>query len=97
MLVFLSLTSNRNGTTKTDDDNDNHPITSKRLKKAIEEATEVLGKANRDAIVDDLQRLGIELSGETQYSLNQIRDGLRGVFGEDATSLLMERIRKSLD
>ena len=63
---------------------------------ALEEATEVLGRANKDSVISDLKSHGIILSDEAHYSLNQIRDGLRSIFGEDATILLMERLVKAL-
>lgn len=64
------------------------PIPSNRLKEA-------LGRAAQDAMFHDLELNGITLR-ERPYTLLEMRDALRKVFGHDGTTLLMQRLQKAL-
>jgi hypothetical protein len=48
-----------------------------------------------DSVLEGLKRLGIDLSDEAKsYSLHEIKEALVVIFGEEATELLIERIKK---
>lgn len=60
------------------------------------EASAVLGRSTQDALLHDLELNGIALD-EGHYTLRQVQDAIRKVFGHDGTSLLMQRIERILE
>ena len=72
------------------------PIPSNRLKEALGEASAVLGRAAQDAMFHDLELNGITLR-DRPYTLLEMRDALRKVFGHDGTTLLMQRLQRALE
>jgi len=69
-----------------------------RLKEAFDSLSKVLGRSIVDLLVYDLERQGIALGGKDEYyTLDQIRQVFEGTFGDDGTSLLMEKLRKELE
>lgn len=72
------------------------PIPSNRLKKALGEASAVLGRSAQDAMFHDLELNGITLR-DRPYTLLEMRDALRKVFGHDGTTLLMQRLQRALE
>jgi hypothetical protein len=75
---------------------DNDRIAASKLGSAILGLETTLGRAFAEDILIALEDAGIDLSQSKKYSLNQIKKELVGIFGEDATELLMPRIRKNL-
>lgn len=73
------------------------PISSITLRKAIQKVTSMLGEAAVESLVEDLEHQGIDLNNpSSRYTLRQLENAIIGTFGEDAASLLMERIKKEL-
>lgn len=70
-------------------------VPGKRLKEALNQASAVLGRATQDAMFHDLLD-GMNFR-DKQYTLNELQDALRRIFGHDGTSLLMLRIEKALE
>lgn len=71
------------------------PLPSKRLREALSEASAVLGRSTQDALFHDLESSGITFR-DSYYTLSQVQDALRKVFGHDGTALLMQRLEKAL-
>jgi hypothetical protein len=71
------------------------PVPGKRLKVALYRATAVLGTAARDAIFNELELEGMTFD-KASYTLGQVDDALKKVFGTNGTVLLMERLEKEL-
>lgn len=71
-------------------------VPGKRLKEALNQASAVLGRATQDAMFHDLELNGMNFR-DKQYTLNELQDALRRIFGQDGTSLLMLRIEKALE
>ena len=68
------------------------------LRQAFDSLSKVLGRSIVDLIVYDLERQGIALGDKDEYyTLDQIRQVFEGTFGDDGTSLLMEKLRKELE
>lgn len=69
-----------------------------RLKEAFDSLSKVLGRSIVDLLVYDLERQGIALGNKDEYyTLDQIRQVFQGTFGDDGTSLLIEKLRKELE
>jgi hypothetical protein len=73
----------------------NNSIPSNRLKEALKGATAVLGRGAQDAMFHDLELNGITFK-DRLYTLSELRDALRKIFGHDGTTLLMQRLQKVL-
>jgi hypothetical protein len=73
----------------------NKPISGKRLREALVEATLVLGRAAQDSMFHDLELNGITFR-DRSYTLQEIQSALRKIFGYDGTVLLMQRLQKVL-
>jgi hypothetical protein len=71
------------------------PISGKKLREALIEATLVLGRAAQDSMFHDLELNGITFR-DRSYTLHEIQSALRKVFGHDGTALLMQRLQKVL-
>lgn len=71
------------------------PVPGKGLKEALHRATAVLGRAAQDAIFYDIELGGMAFDN-TSYTLRQVNDALKKIFGEDGTVLLMRRLEKEL-
>lgn len=85
------------GQTNGDDSNDSVPIESSTLRQAIERGVQVLGWSAIEAIIDDLERHGIDLKEpSSRYTLRQLEAAFMLIFGTDATPLLMERVKHEL-
>jgi len=78
----------------SENSNYDDPIPSERLKKALYQATAVLGRAAQDAVFYDLELEGIAFNKQS-YTLRQIHDALKSTFGE-GSALLMKRLEKEL-
>ena len=75
----------------------NTKYSAKLIRKACHALAPILGVSNVDAIVSDFKTQGLSLYNEnTEYSLSQIERGLANIFGDDATALLFELIKKEL-
>ena len=72
------------------------PVPSKRLREALRKASAVLGRSAQDALFHDLELNGITFM-DGHYTLRQVQDGLRKVFGHEGTALLMQRLEKALE
>ena len=72
------------------------PLPSDRIKDALNEASAVLGRSAQDAMFSDLEFNGITFK-DRQYTLRQVQDALRKIFGHEGTSLLMQRVERVLD
>ena len=68
------------------------PIPGKRLKEALTAATAVLGRSAQDAMFYDLELGGIMFK-DRSYTLAELDDALRKIFGHDGTMLLMQRLQ----
>lgn len=83
------------------DGNDSHDpvrIKSSELRTAIEKGLEILGKSSVKALVSELGRRGIDLdNASARYDLDQIEAVLIQIFGQDATALMIERIRLQVE
>jgi hypothetical protein len=85
------------GQTNGDDSNDSAPIESSTLKQAIEKGAHMLGWSAIEDLIDDLERHGIDLKqSSSRYTLQQLEAAFIQIFGTDATSLLIERIKHEL-
>jgi hypothetical protein len=72
-------------------------FTSKQIKHALQELEKLLGRATVEAMIYDLEMYGLPLVNDRQtYTLNEIENALRKIFGDEATLLLFERLKKSL-
>lgn len=78
------------------DNQNTEPVTSIRLRQAIEGLYEVLGRAMVDLLVVDLERQGIILGNDSAYSMARVEQALVNTFGSEGGTLLAEKIRKSL-
>ncbi len=72
------------------------PLPSRRIKEALSGAFTVLGRSAQDAMFSDLEFNGITFKDE-QYTLKQVQDALRKIFGHEGTNLLMQRVEKALE
>lgn len=79
----------------SENSNYDEPIPGKRLKEALHRATVVLGRAAQDAIFYDLELGGMTFDNAS-YTLRQVSDALKKIFGKDGTVLLMRRLEKEL-
>ena len=69
------------------------PLASNLIKNALEQVLSSLGPAFHEAIFENLERGGMDLSGaEKKYSLYDVRNKLNLLVGEDASELLVEKI-----
>jgi hypothetical protein len=69
------------------------PLASNLIINALEQVLSSLGPAFYDAIFENLEREGMDLSGnEKRYSLYDVRAKLNLLVGEDASELLVEKI-----
>jgi hypothetical protein len=85
------------GQTNGDDSNDSAPIESSILRQAIEKGGRILGWPAVEAIIDDLERHGIDLKEPSSlYTLRQLEAAFIQIFGTDATPLLMDRVKHEL-
>lgn len=66
------------------------------IKKSFDELN-IFGPALKQAMVDYIERRGNPLDDEHYYTLKEIRIELSDIFGEDAASLLVERLRRGID
>jgi hypothetical protein len=73
----------------------NEPIPGDRLKEALHRATAVLGRTAQDALFYDLE-LGGMMFDNSPYTLRQVNDALKKIFGKDGTVLLMKRLEREL-
>ena len=73
------------------------PISTSSLKKAFHGLEPSLGKTTVEELFSDLENYGITLShSRMSYPLSEVEDALRKMLGEDAASLLVERLKKAL-
>ena len=72
------------------------PISGNRLREALREASAVLGRAAQDAMFNDLEMNGVAFK-DKPYTLLEMQEALRKVFGYDGTGLLMKRLEKVLE
>jgi hypothetical protein len=79
----------------SENSNYNYPVPSKRLKEALYRATTVLGRAAQDAMFYDLELGGMAFD-KGSYTLRQVNDALKKIFGNDGSALLMERLEREL-
>jgi hypothetical protein len=58
-----------------------------------------LGYASAEALIYDLENYGIALAAgkAASYTLDQMEDAIKKVFGDEAGSLVMERLMKILE
>ena len=79
------------------DNGNSIPINSLTLKNAIQKVTSMLGEAAVESLMEDLEQQGINLNNPSStYTLRQLESAIVETFGEDAATLLMERIKKEL-
>jgi hypothetical protein len=71
------------------------PISSRKLKEALTEATIILGRAAQDSMFHDLELNGITFK-DRSYTLEEIQSALRKIFGNDGTVLLMQGLQKAM-
>lgn len=57
---------------------------------------EFMGLNVKDAIIRHIQTHGITLDDRHYYSLNDIKQKVRSIFGEDATQLLMKKVEDEI-
>jgi hypothetical protein len=72
------------------------PISSVRLRKALESLYGVLGRSMVDLMMLDLERQGIILNGDSAYPVKKLEQALINTFGPEGGPLLMYKILKSL-
>lgn len=90
---IFSISGGKNGI----DNGNSVPLSSSIIKLAIQRGLGILGPSSIEALFIDLERKGILLNDASlNYSLKQIEIAFIQAFGEDATSLLMERIKTEL-
>jgi hypothetical protein len=73
------------------------PISSIRLRRALEGLYGILGRSMVDLLIVDLERQDITLTGDAAYSMTKIEQALINTFGSEGGPLLAEKIRKSLE
>jgi len=56
-----------------------------------------LGWPNTDNLFERLENQEIVLEGKTSYSLSELKSALRIMYIEEATVLLMDKTRKTLE
>ena len=79
-------------------DDDQKPVSSATLRKALNECLDVLGMASKEAIFEDLERSGMHLNdSRNSYSIAQVDKYFRSIFGDDPMELLMERLKNELN
>ncbi len=66
------------------------------LKKAFDRF-DVLGISIRELLVEEIEQQGIVFDDKHFYKLDEIEQRLANIFGDDATQLLIERIKKTLN
>jgi hypothetical protein len=74
---------------------DDIPVSAKELRRAFQKL-QVLGKTNVEALICDLEFYGIVLLGHVSYSLDQVKDAITRLLGEDGAALIIDRLRKTL-
>lgn len=57
---------------------------------------DILGAALKESIIDFLETRGIILNDQFYYSLSEIEETLRLILGQDATKLMIDRLRRGL-
>jgi hypothetical protein len=62
---------------------------------AFKKATKILGYPMTELLLDDLRRGAIDLTGNQNYSFDQLREGMKRLFGVEASALLLEAIKAS--
>lgn len=85
------------GETNGNDSGNSIPINGLTLKKAIQSQTSILGEAAVESLIEDLEHKGIDMDNpSSRYTLRQLESAIIEIFGEDAATLLMERIKNEL-
>jgi hypothetical protein len=68
------------------------------VREAIESTLDIMGYSGRDAILYDLEQQGAYSRENDKYiSLWDVGDGLRNLFGQEASEMIMERIILRMD
>lgn len=64
------------------------------LRIALDQSLDILGRSVTEAIIEEMAKNGIDLGSKTSsYSIAQIERQFEEMFGEDASQLLVERIK----
>jgi hypothetical protein len=72
-------------------------FSTKAVEKAMRTLEPLLGRANVDAMISQLQTYGYGLTGdERAYNLGNIQQALEDIFGEEAMLLLLRHITNEL-
>jgi hypothetical protein len=67
-----------------------------RLKSIIGEQFAILGHIGLDALYYEMSRHGFNFESDRAYSVDQIESFFVAMFGADAASLMLNRIKKAL-
>lgn len=79
------------------DDVRSRPIKGSRLWDALNRTLDVFGPAMKGATIAELERNGLELERDSrEYTLDQLSEKLRVIFGKDGTEVVIEQVAKNL-
>lgn len=72
------------------------PIRGDLIRKSFDEL-DVLGQALKEEMMAYIERRGNPLDKEHYYTLKELKIEFAEIFGEDAASLLVERLKRGID
>lgn len=66
------------------------------LRVAIYTLEPLLGRPTVDAIIDDLEKQGLELNSHANYTIEEIQTALENIFGIETSAFFIDRVTKTL-
>lgn len=73
-----------------------NPVRGDLIKKALD-SLQFLGTSLQLSIIEYLEKRGNRFDEQNSYSLSKIEKDIAAIFGPDAASLLVERLRRALE
>ncbi|MGH9876399.1 MAG: hypothetical protein ACRD5H_02075 [Nitrososphaerales archaeon] len=87
------------GETVDTDEISKKPIPKNELWEALNKTLDVFGPSLKEATITELEKNGIELASGTaskEYTLQELKDKLKIIFGDDGTEVILEQLVKHL-
>jgi hypothetical protein len=81
------------------DDFRTKPIPGDRLWVALNQTLDVLGPSLKEATISELEKNGLDLraeAGKQSHTLNELKEKLVMIFGDDGSDVLLEQVAKKL-
>ena len=75
----------------------NSRFSANEIKEALKRLEPVLGRSNIDALIDELENLGLPLANDRLlFSIEEIQAAIDKIFGREAGSIIFGRLAKEL-